>query len=206
MAYGDFKDLARRTYSDEALRDKAFNIAKNHKYDGYQRCLASMVYKFFDKKSKGSGFNISLQSNEELAEELRKPVIKKFKKGTAYSGSKGDIWGAGLADMQIISKINKVFRFLLCLTDSFSKYALVVPLNDKKGVTITFQKLLDDSNRKPNKIWVDKGSEFYNSFFKKWLKDNDIQMYLMHNEGKLVVDERFIRTLKTKIYDVNIKK
>ena len=74
---GDFKDLARRTYSDKLLRDKAFNIAKNHKYDGYQRGLASMVYKFFDKKSKGSGFNISSESHEELAEELRKPVIKK---------------------------------------------------------------------------------------------------------------------------------
>ena len=118
------------------------------------------------------------------AEELRKPVIKKIKKRTAYSGSKDNIWGAGLADMQLISKINKGFRFLLCVTDIFSKYALVVPLNDKKGVTITFQKLLDDSNRKPNKIWVDKGSEFYNSFFKKWLKDNDIEMYLIHKEGK----------------------
>ena len=108
--------------------------------------------------------------------------------------------------MQLISKINKWFRFLLCFADIFSKYALVVPLNDKNGVTITFQKLLDDSNRKPNKIWVDKGTEFYNSFLKKWLKDNDIEMYLIHNEGKPVVDERFIRPLKTKIYDVNIKK
>ena len=72
----------------------------------------------------------------------------------------------------------------------------------KKGVSIVdaFQKILDDSNRKPNKIWVDKGSEFYNSFFKKWLKDNDIKMYSIHNEGQLVVAERFIRTLKTKIY------
>ena len=110
--------------------------------------------------------------------------------------------------MQLISKINKGFRFLLCVTDIFSKYAWVVPLKDKKGVSIVdaFQKTLDNSGRKPNKIWVDKGSEFYNSFFKKGLKDNDIEMYLIHNEGKPVVDERFIRTLKTKIYDVNIKK
>ena len=62
---------------------------------------------------------------------------------------------------------------------------------------IYFQKILDDSNRKPNKIWVDKGSEFYNNSFKKWLKDNDIEMYLIHNEGKSVFAERFIRTLKT---------
>ena len=73
-------------------------------------------------------------------------------------------------------------------------------MKDKKGVSIVdaFQKILDDSNRKPNKIWVDKGSEFYNSSFKKWLKDNDIEMYSIHNEGKSIVAERFIRTLMTK--------
>ena len=104
--------------------------------------------------------------------------------------------------MQLLSKFNKGFRFLLCVIDIFSKYAWVVPLKDKKGISIVnaFQKILDDSNRKPNKIWVDKGSEFYNSSFKKWLKDNDIEMYSIHNEGISVVPERFIRTLKTKIY------
>ena len=103
--------------------------------------------------------------------------------------------------MQLISKFTKGFRFLLCVIDIFSKYVWVVPLKDKKVITITnaFQKILDDSNRKPNKIWVDKGSEFYNNSFKKWLKDNDIEMHLIHNEGKSVVAERFIRTLKTKI-------
>ena len=81
--------------------------------------------------------------------------------------------------MQLISKFNKGFRFLLCVIDVFSKYAQVVPLKDKKGVSIadTFQKILDDSNRKPNKMWVDEGSELYNNFFKKWLKDDDIKMY-----------------------------
>ena len=99
--------------------------------------------------------------------------------------------------MQLISKFNKGFRFLLCVIDIFSKYAWVVPLKDKKGVSIVdaFQKILDDSNRKPNKIWADKGSEFYNNSFKKWLRDNDIEMYLIHNEAKSVVAKRFIRTL-----------
>ena len=85
--------------------------------------------------------------------------------------------------------------------DIFSKYSWVVPLKDKKGlsIVIVFQKFVKESNRKPNKLWVDKGSEFYNNFFKKWLKDNDIEMYSTHNEGKSVVAERFIRTLKTKI-------
>ena len=78
MAYGDLKDLGRRTASDKVLRDKAFNIAKNLKYDGYQKGLASMVYKFFDKKSKGIGVNIPLEFSEQLAKELHKPIIRKF--------------------------------------------------------------------------------------------------------------------------------
>ena len=88
--------------------------------------------------------------------------------------------------MQLISKFNKGFRFLLCVIDIFSKYAWVVSLKDKKcrSIVDAFQKILDDSNRseakskgrKPNKIWVDKGSEFYYNSFKKWLKDNDVEM------------------------------
>ena len=123
MVYGDFKDLARRTASDEVLRNKAFNIAKYPKYDGYQRELASMVYKFFDKNSAGGGVNIPLEFNKELAKELHKPIIRKFKKRKVYSGFKDNIWGADLADMQLISKFNKGFRFLLCAIDIFSKYA-----------------------------------------------------------------------------------
>ena len=78
MAYGDFKDLKRRTASDKILRDKAYNIVKNPKYDGYQRGLASMIYKCFDKKSTGSGVNIRLEFSEQLAKELHKPIIRKF--------------------------------------------------------------------------------------------------------------------------------
>ena len=78
MAYGDFKDLARRTASEKVLGDKAFNIAKTPKYDRYQRGLAFMVYKFFDKKSKGSGVNIEVKPGKQLAEELNKPIIRNF--------------------------------------------------------------------------------------------------------------------------------
>ena len=115
--------------------------------------------------------------------------------------------------MQLLSKYNKGIRFLLCDIDIFSKYAWVVPLKDKKGISIAkaFQIILKQPNSKrakgtsaqhvkPNKIWVDKGSEFYNAYFKKWLRDNDIAMYSTHNEGTSVVAERFIRTLKGKIY------
>ena len=91
---------------------------------------------------------------------------------------------------------------MFCVIDIFSKYVWVIPLKDKRGVSIAdaFQKILDNSERKPNKIWVDKGSKFYNTSFKKWLKGNDIEMYSIHNEGKSVVAERVIRTLKNKIY------
>ena len=104
--------------------------------------------------------------------------------------------------MQIIRKYNKEIRYLLCAIDLFSKYAFAVPLRDKKGVSIVnaFQRFLNNSNRKANKIWVDQSSEFYNNVFKKWLKDKNISMYSTHNEGKSVVAERFIRTLKKKIY------
>ena len=90
--------------------------------------------------------------------------------------------------MQLISKFDKGTRFLLCINDIFSKYTWVVPLKDKKCITIVnaFQKVSDNSTRKPNKIWVDKGSDFYNSSFKKWLKDNDIEIYSIYNEENLL--------------------
>ena len=205
-AYSDSKDLTKRTAADKILKNKAFDIAKDPKYDGYQRGLASTVYKYFDKKSVGSGakhVNTKITpQNEQLAEELHKPIIRKFKKRKVYSTFKDNIWGADLADMHLLSKYNKGIRFLLCVIDIFSKYVWVVPLKDKKGISIVnaFQIILKQSNRKPNKIWVDKGSEFYNAYFKKWLRDNDIVINSTHNEGKSVVAERFIRTFKSKIY------
>ena len=104
--------------------------------------------------------------------------------------------------MQLINKFNKGIRFLLCVIDIFSKYAWVIPLKDKKGITITnaFKKVLDESNCKTNKIWVDKSSELYNRSMKSFLQDNNIELYSTHNEGKSVVAEIFIRTLKNKIY------
>ena len=136
-----------------------------------------------------------------LADELHKPVIKKFNKRKVYSQFKNNIWGVDLADMQSLSKKNKGIKYLLCATDLYSKYAFVVPLKDKKGISIVngFNKIIKQSNRKPNKIWVDQGGEFYN-VFKKWLSDNNIIMYSTFNEGKSVVAKRFIRTLKNKLY------
>ena len=119
-----------------------------------------------------------------------------------YSQFKDNIWGVDLADMQSLSRKNKGIKYLLCAIDLYSKYAFVIPLKDKKGISIVnaFNKIIKQSNRKPNKIWVAQGGEFYNNVFEKWLPDNDINMYSTYNEGKAVVAERFIRTLKNKLY------
>ena len=104
--------------------------------------------------------------------------------------------------MQLLSRQNKGIRYLLCVIDLFSKYAFVVPLKDKKGKSVVkgFEKIVNESGRQPNKIWVDQGSEFYNKPFKNWLMSEGIEMYSTYNEGKSVVTERFIRTLKNKLY------
>ena len=106
--------------------------------------------------------------------------------------------------MQSIRKYNKGIRFLLCDTNLFSKYTWVASLKDKKGIAVVnaFKVILNSSKRKSNKIWVDQGSDFYNSSFKKWLKDNDMEMYSTYSEGKSVVAERFIRTLKNKFTNI----
>ena len=138
--YADHKDLINRTKSDKVLRDKAYDIASNPEYDGYQRGLASMVYKFFDKKSMGSG----IASSSILADELHKPVIKKFNKRKIYSQFEDNIRGVDLADMQSLSRKNKGIKYLLCAIDLYSKYAFVIPLKDKKGISIVnaFDKII----------------------------------------------------------------
>ena len=102
--------------------------------------------------------------------------------------------------MQSLSKCNKGIKYLLCAIDLFSKYAWLVPLKDKREITIVnvFQKIISKV-RKPNKIWVDQGGEFYNKLFKRFLEINNIEMYSTYNKGKSVVTETFIQTLKNKI-------
>ena len=157
-ACSKYKDVENRLISDQKLRNSAYDIASNPKYDGYQRGLPSMEYKFFDSKvapldektlsGKGMG------NNKILAEELHKPVIKKFNKRKVYSQFKDNIWGVDLEDMQSLSKKNKGIKYLLCAIDLYSKYAFVVPLKDKKGISIVnaFDKIIKQSKRKPNRI------------------------------------------------------
>ena len=138
MACGNYKDLTARTTSDKILHNKAFNITKNTKYDGYQRGLVSMVYRVFDKKTAGGVAKLSNKSavknenilNKKLAEELHKPIIREFKNLKVYQLFKENIWGVDLTDMQLMSKFNKGFRFLLCAIDVFSTYVWVIPLKD----------------------------------------------------------------------------
>ena len=127
-AYAYHKDLMNRTEADKVLRDKAYDIASNREYDSYQRGLASMVYKFFDKKSMGSGVKKLKDSSLILADELHKPVIKKFNKRKVYSQFKDNIWGVDLADMQSLSRKNKGINYLLCAIDLYTKYAFAIPL------------------------------------------------------------------------------
>ena len=130
MAYEISKDLAKRTQSGKVLRDKAFKIVSDPKYDGYQRGLASMVYKLFHKQSSGSG--IANEPNYQLADELHKQIIKKFKRRKVYSSFRDNIWGVNLSDMQSLSKYNERIKYLFCAIDILSKYAWIAPLKDKK--------------------------------------------------------------------------
>ena len=145
---------------------------------------------------------ISKNLNEQLADELHKPIIRKFKKRKAIVGNIDDIWSAALVDMQQLKSYNHGFRYILNVIDVFSKYVWSVPIKDKTGKTITnaFQSIVKSRKRKPKKLWVDNGSEFYNNVSKKWLIENEIKMYSTFNEGKAVVLERFNRTLKDKMY------
>ena len=192
---------------DNVLRDKAFKITSDPKYDGYQRGLTSMIYKFFDKKSSGSG--AATEPNYQLANEFHRQFIKKFKIRKVYSSFKDNIWGVDLTDMQSLSKYNKGIKYLFCAIDLFIKYARVVSLKDKIGINIVnaFQKIISKNSKaesegrwKTNKIWVDQGAEFYNKLFKRFLKINNIEIYPTYNEGKSFVAERLIRTLKNKIF------
>ena len=152
-----------------------------------------MVYKFFNERTKGSGIE-----NKQLTEEVHKPIIRNFKRRKVCSSFKDNIWSVDLVDMTLISKFDKGIKYLMCIIDLFSKYSWVAPLKNKKSKSIVegFEKILDSSDRTPNKIWVDHGSEFYNNKFKSFLKENDIKIYSTHNEGKSVVAERFIKIFK----------
>ena len=158
-----------------------------------------MVYKFFDKKTSGSGADA--EPNYQFANELHSRSLENLRSEKFIHLFRGNIWGADLADLESFSNSNKGIKYLLCAIDLFGKYAWVVSLKDKRGITIVnaFQKKIW-KGCKPNKIWVDQGDEFYYNLFTRFLKINNIEMYSTFNDGKSVTAERFIWTLKNKIF------
>ena len=176
--FRDFSDLEILDF--KVLRDKEFNIAKIQTMIDWWISISTWFIglKPFCETSSDIGAESKIMLNQrpldlscaakvserkrQIAEELHKSIIRKFKNWKVYSSFKDNILGVDLADMKLISKINKRFHFLLFVIDMYSKYAWVVPLKDKKGIIITnaFQKILGKSNHKPNKKWVDKDSKF----------------------------------------------
>lgn len=153
--------------SDKVLRDKTFAFSSNAKYDGYQCGLASIVWKIFDKKA-GQRWITIISEDQQLADELHRTITKKV-----HSSYWGNIWGADLADMQLMTKCNKEVRFSLFL------FTADIPRFfhwKRKSITntIAYLKILDEFRCKPNKIWVDRGGEYYKRSMKSWLHDNGI--------------------------------
>ena len=164
-----------------------------------------MVYKFFDKKSLDATTHTEsdiIFKNQVLAFGLYRPITRKFKKCKIYSFYWDKIWSADLADVQLISKYNKGVRFLMFLLIFTANMLGLFRWNTRKGITITaaFQRILDDSHCKPNKMWVYQTGKVYNRSMNQGLHDKNIEMYLKHNEGKSVVAERSTKTLRNKIY------
>ena len=140
--------------------------------------------------------------NDQLADELHKQIRKTYKRRRVIVNGIDEIWSADLVEMQEFAKQNNSYRYLLTVIDLFSKYAWSIPLKDKTGKATeeAFRKIVNESGRMPNKLWVDDGKEFYNKNVDKWLKENNIDRYSTFNEGKAMVIERFNRTLKTNMW------
>ena len=134
------------------MKDKTYEIARNCKYNGYQRALTSIAYKFFVKK-----IRFGLSVNEQLAEKLHNPIITKIKRRKVYARFKDNIWAADLVELESFCSKNKNVKYLLFVIDIFTKYAWVKSLKDKTSKTVlnAFIEIVNESNRKPNKLWVD---------------------------------------------------
>ena len=131
-----------------------------------------------------------------LAEELHKPIKRKFKKRRVLVNGIDKIWAADLVDMQAFSKLNRGVKYLLAVIDVFSKYGWLIPLKDKTGKSVASALETIFKERKPEKMWVDQGKEF---FYNKHVKDF-IELYSTENEEKSSVVERWIRTMKEKMW------
>ena len=174
-AYSDSKDLAKKTISGKVLKYRAYEIDKNCNYDENQGELASMVYKFFDKKA-GSGEIATSKAG--VSEKLHKPIIKnnhkKFKRRKVYARFKNNKCAADLTEMKSLPSNNKNFKYLLCVIDVFTKNVRVKPLKDKKSKAVfnSIIEIVNECNCKPNKLWIDQGRKFYNKIMQELLDNN----------------------------------
>ena len=150
-----------------------------------------MVYKFLIKKTSDGTVENEIMRNIELAEELPKPIIRKIKKRNVYSTFIDNLWSADLPNMQLISKFSYGIRFLLFAIHIHRKYAWVISLKDEKDIAVSnaFQKIIDESNRKSNKVCLDKGSEFYSTSIKSRLQDNNICAQYITKENLLFLKD-----------------
>ena len=184
-----------RHEADEKMLEELNNLTDLN----FSEKVARAVIKPIIKTKHKLGLGIK-KNNSQEAKELHKPIIRKFKRRKVIVHKIDEIWSADLVDMRHFSKQNKQFKYLLTVIDIFSKFAWAIPLKTKTGKELiqSFQKLI--KKRKPNKLWTDAGKEFVNKEFKKFLTDNEIELYQTFNEGKAVVIERFNRTLKEKMW------
>ena len=143
--------------------------------------------------------NKEIKWTDNFAKELHKPVRFKFKKRRVYSPGPNSIWAADLADLSKYSRSNKGYKYLLLVIDIFTKYGYIRPLKNKTGVVTTqaFKDIFQKSKTSPKKLWVDKGTEFYNKNLKTLLEEYKVKMYSTENELKSSVVERWVRTMKT---------
>lgn len=180
-----------RAEADEKMIEE-LNQLKNNELTFNEK-----MAKYFTKGVIGLKHKLGLGLDSDEAEELLKPIRHKFKRRRVFVFNIDDIWSADLKDLQSVSKQNNGFKYLLTVIDIFSKRAYTIPLKSKSSDVIinAFEKLFNSSSRLPKKLWTDQGSEFTNRNFKKFLKDNNIELYHVYNEGKANVIERFNRTL-----------
>ena len=134
---------------------------------------------------------------QKLAKEIFSPVVKKFDRIQIQTHYKDECWSIDLIDRSSLAKYNKNYKFIFTIIDNHTKFAWAIPLKDKSGksTTTAFKKLIETSKRKPEKVWSDRGKEFYNKTFLDFLKQNEIQIYSTHSDLKAVFVERFNRTL-----------
>jgi len=202
LAYAQYPDTASRNVADREMVDELNKIPNPTFRERVERAivkpiLATKANLGLGLASSDSKSDLKVKWTDQLAEELHKPVVKNFRKRRVYVKGIDEIWAADLIDMQSFAEYNDGFKYLLSVVDIFSKYGWIVPLKDKSGKSVSqaFEKIFTSSERKPKKLWVDKGKEFYNKDVQKL-----VELYSTENEEKSCIIERWNRTMREKMF------